>query len=222
MDIFRLERDWSSDNLVLSAAALRDQVSALHDRGYHKLVLAGQSYGAWISLLVAASGPPIHAVIATAPAAFGRYPDSRIFRRNADELYPILDQVRNTRVMLFLFEGDAYDPGDRATPARAILEQNGRRQCRDRLSARLERSRRRQLERLRDSIRPLHHPLHRSETAGRRRALRSRSGDPRRAQSRAPRRRDARSCRVGGAARRLVVRRLRQRPRGAARARCGA
>jgi pimeloyl-ACP methyl ester carboxylesterase len=123
-DVFRLERDWSSDNLALSPAALRDQVSAVYQQGYRKLVLAGQSYGAWISLLVAASGPPIHAVIATAPAAFGRFPDSRIYHRNADDLYPILDRIRETRIMMFLFEGDAYDTGDRGIPARAILEHN--------------------------------------------------------------------------------------------------
>jgi len=123
-DIFRLERDWSSDNLALSPAALRDKVNVLYGQGYHELVLAGQSYGAWIALMVAASGPPIHAVIAAAPAAFGRYPDSRIYRRNADELFPILDRIRDTRVMLMLFDGDAYDPGDRATPARAILGRN--------------------------------------------------------------------------------------------------
>jgi hypothetical protein len=64
-------------------------------------------------------------VIATAPAAFGRYPESDVYRRNAEDLYPILDAIRNTRVMLFLFQGDAYDPGDRATPARAILEEHG-------------------------------------------------------------------------------------------------
>jgi hypothetical protein len=124
-DVFRLERDWSSDNLALSPAALREQVGTVYERGYRKLVLAGQSYGAWISLLVAASGPPIHAVIATAPAAFGRYPDSRIFQRNADDLYPILERIRNTRIMLFLFQGDAYDTGDRGAPAREILEENG-------------------------------------------------------------------------------------------------
>jgi len=124
-DVFRLDRDWGSDNLVLSPAALRDKIDALYARGYRKLVLAGQSYGAWISLMVAASGPPIHAVIAAAPAAFGRYPDSRIFRRNADDLYPILKRVRNTRVMLLLFQGDPYDPGDRATPAREILDEDG-------------------------------------------------------------------------------------------------
>jgi pimeloyl-ACP methyl ester carboxylesterase len=123
-DIFRLERDWSSDNLALSPAALREQVSAVYARGYRKVVLAGQSYGAWISLLVAASGPPIHAVIATAPAAFGRYPDSRIYHRNAEDLYPILERIRDTRIMLFLFQGDAYDTGDRAVPARGILEEN--------------------------------------------------------------------------------------------------
>jgi pimeloyl-ACP methyl ester carboxylesterase len=123
-DVFRLERDWSSDNLALSPAALREHVGAVYERGYRKVVLAGQSYGAWISLLVAASGPPIHAVIATAPAAFGRYPDSRIFHRNADELYPILERIRDTRVMMFLFQGDAYDTGDRGAPAREILADN--------------------------------------------------------------------------------------------------
>src|SRR5258706_11689227 len=123
-DVFRLERDWSSDNLALSPAALRDQVGAIYRRGYRKVVLAGQSYGAWISLLVAAGGPPIHAVIATAPAAVGRYPDSRIYHRNADDLYPILERIRDTRVMLFLFEGDAYDTGDRGAPAHEILADN--------------------------------------------------------------------------------------------------
>lgn len=123
-DIFRLERDWSSDNLALSPAALRDHVGAVYQQGYRKVVLAGQSYGAWISLLVAASGPPIHAVIATAPAAFGRYPDSRVYHKNADELYPILDRIRETRVMMFMFEGDAYDTGDRGVPAHAILDRN--------------------------------------------------------------------------------------------------
>jgi hypothetical protein len=83
------------------------------------------AYGAWISLLVAASGPPIHAVIATAPAAFGRYPESRIYRRNAEDLYPILERIHGTRVMMFFFEGDAYDTGDRGTAAREILEDDG-------------------------------------------------------------------------------------------------
>ena len=124
-DVFRLERDWSSDNLELSPAALSAKVGVLHDQGYRELVLAGQSYGAWISLMVAASGPPIYAVIATSPAAFGRYPDSRVYKRNAEDLFPMLDRIRHTRVMLFLFDGDAYDPGDRGTPARAILARNG-------------------------------------------------------------------------------------------------
>jgi len=124
-DVFRLDRDWSSDNLVLSPVALRAKAGALYRQGYRELVLAGQSYGAWISLLVAASGPPIFAVIATAPAAFGRAPDSPYVERNAADLFPILDRIRRTRVMLFLFDGDAYDPGDRGTSAHAILAHNG-------------------------------------------------------------------------------------------------
>lgn len=124
-DVFKLERDWSSDDLVMSPAALRDNVNAVYQLGYRKVVLAGQSYGAWISLQVAAWGPPIHAVIAAAPAAFGRYPDSDIFYRNADELYPILQRIRNTRIMMFLFDDDPHDTGDRGAPAREILAANG-------------------------------------------------------------------------------------------------
>jgi hypothetical protein len=124
-DVFRLDRDWASDNLVLSPAALRDQVRALHTRGYRDVVLAGQSYGAWIALMVAAWGPPVHAVIATAPAAYGRSPESPVYRDNANALYPILDRIHDTRVMLFLFQGDAYDTGDRAAPAREILADHG-------------------------------------------------------------------------------------------------
>src|SRR5260221_12201901 len=53
-DVFRLEREWSSDNIEESSAALRDKVAEVDRRGYRKVVLAGQSYGAWIALLVAA------------------------------------------------------------------------------------------------------------------------------------------------------------------------
>lgn len=124
-DVFRLDRDWSYDSLAFSAQALREKVGELHQRGYEKVVLAGQSYGAWISFIVAGNGPPVHAVIATAPAAFGKHPESKIWRRNAEELYPILERIRGTRVMLFLFDGDDYDPGNRGEVAHRLLERQG-------------------------------------------------------------------------------------------------
>jgi pimeloyl-ACP methyl ester carboxylesterase len=124
-DVYRLDRDWSYDTLAFSAQALREKVTDLHQRGYDRVVLAGQSYGAWISFIVAADGPPIHAVIATAPAAFGKYPDSSIWRDNAKELYPILDRIRGTRVMMFLFNGDDYDPGNRGEVAQRLFERHG-------------------------------------------------------------------------------------------------
>jgi pimeloyl-ACP methyl ester carboxylesterase len=121
-DVFRLERDWSHDDLTTSSQALREAVGLLRQTGYEHVVLAGQSYGAWISLMVsAAKQSNIDAVIATAPAAFGKYPESWVYQRNASELYPVLSQVQGTRVMLFLFQNDPYDPGERGQTAEAIL-----------------------------------------------------------------------------------------------------
>lgn len=121
-DVFRLERDWSHDDLTTSSQALREAVGILRQKGYSHVVLAGQSYGAWISLMVADNKPSnVDAVIATAPAAFGKYPESWVYQRNASELYPVLNQVQGTRVMLFLFQNDPYDPGQRGQTAEAIL-----------------------------------------------------------------------------------------------------
>src|SRR5262249_60776829 len=50
-DVFRLERDWASDNLALSPAALGDAVRQIYDRGYRTAVLSGATYGAWVSTL---------------------------------------------------------------------------------------------------------------------------------------------------------------------------
>lgn len=124
-DAFRLDRAFDVDGLEASPAALADAARKLKTEGYRRIVLAGQSFGAWISLIAADGDAPVDAVIGTAPAAFGRNPASPRYPRNASDLFAMLNQVRRARVMLFFFDQDGYDPGGRGTRAEAILQTRG-------------------------------------------------------------------------------------------------
>jgi pimeloyl-ACP methyl ester carboxylesterase len=113
-DVFRLERRWAGDTLEGSTAALAATAQRLRQEGYARIVLVGQSFGGWISLAAARpDAGPIHAVIAFAPAAFGTPGDSSTWTRNAEQLYPLAENVAAQRVLIFLFDGDEYDPGGR-------------------------------------------------------------------------------------------------------------
>jgi dienelactone hydrolase len=121
-DAFRFNRQRTGDTLAASAQALAEQVHRLRQQGYRKVALAGQSFGAFLSLIAADSSDEVDAVIATAPAAYGSFSDFYgSWRRNASELYPILARVRRARIMVFYFRGDDFDPGGRGENSRAIL-----------------------------------------------------------------------------------------------------
>ena len=70
-DTFRLNRPRIADTQAASGAALADAAEALKHRGYRRVVLAGQSFGAFISLIAAGLSDAVDAVIGTAPAAYG-------------------------------------------------------------------------------------------------------------------------------------------------------
>ena len=122
-DVFRLERAPQGDTVAAGVAAVVASARDLRTRGYRRVVLAGQSAGGWISLAAVASAPGLaEAVIATAPAAYGsRTADPARAERNRDELLRILGSVRDTRVMLFFFDGDDFDPGGRGEAVAALL-----------------------------------------------------------------------------------------------------
>lgn len=125
-DVFRLDRMRVSDTLPNSSRALAGYADQLKDRGYRKVVLTGQSFGAFISLMAAGQSDRVDAVVGTAPAAFGNFSDSYdSFRDNAAQLWPILRGVHSARVMLFFFHGDDFDPGGRGESARGILSSRG-------------------------------------------------------------------------------------------------
>src|SRR5437762_11183279 len=125
-DVMRFDRLSHGDTLNDSTKRLVDYTTQLKHDGYKQVVLAGQSFGAFLSLMAADSSHDVDAVIATAPAAYGSFDDFYdSWRLNATKLYPLLEQVKRARVMVFYFHGDDFDPGGRCERSRAILSQRG-------------------------------------------------------------------------------------------------
>jgi pimeloyl-ACP methyl ester carboxylesterase len=125
-DVLRLNRLRAEDTLSDSTHALVDRVAQLRKSGYRHIVLAGQSFGAFLALMAADASDEIDAVVATAPAAFGNFEDFYdSWRLNATRLYPLLEHVKRARVMLFYFHNDDFDPGGRGERSRTILAQRG-------------------------------------------------------------------------------------------------
>jgi dienelactone hydrolase len=121
-DTFRFNRMRAGDTLTTSARTLAEEVQHLKRQGYRQVALAGQSFGAFLSLMAADASDEVDAVIATAPAAYGSFSEFYdSWRSNATKLYPLLAEVRRARVMVFYFHGDDFDPGGRGEHSRDIL-----------------------------------------------------------------------------------------------------
>jgi dienelactone hydrolase len=125
-DTYRFNRLRTADDLAKSGDALAHEADALKQQGYRRVVLAGQSFGAFISLIAAEDTSAIDAVIATAPAAYGsRESNPYGYQLNAKALYHLLGGVRSARVALFFFADDIFDPGGRGPVSNAILAARG-------------------------------------------------------------------------------------------------
>jgi dienelactone hydrolase len=121
-DTFRFNRMRATDTLAASSQELAEQVHRLKQQGYRQVALTGQSFGAFLALMAADASDEVDSVIVTAPAAYGsffEFYDS--WRYNATKLYPLFEQIRHARVMVFYFHGDDFDPGGRGEPTRSIL-----------------------------------------------------------------------------------------------------
>jgi pimeloyl-ACP methyl ester carboxylesterase len=125
-DVLRFDRPRNGDTLTDSTRRLVDHVAELKHQGYRRVVLAGQSFGAFLALMAADASDEVDAVVATAPAAFGSFDEFyESWRLNAIRFYPLLERVKRARVMLFFFHGDDFDPGGRGERSRAILSEHG-------------------------------------------------------------------------------------------------
>jgi pimeloyl-ACP methyl ester carboxylesterase len=125
-DVMRFDRLRDGDTLTDSTRRLVENVKKLKQQGYRQIALAGQSFGAFLALMAADVSEDVDAVVATAPAAFGSFDEFYdTWRLNATRLYPLLEQVKRARIMLFYFHRDDFDPGGRAERSRAILSERG-------------------------------------------------------------------------------------------------
>jgi len=122
-DVFRLDRPPAGESPNTSTEALLAAVQQVKAQGYRRIVLMGQSAGAWIALITAGKSADIYAVVATAPAYYGV--DRPRFTMNASALYDYLDDIKTTRIMLAFFNDDPFDPGGRGAKAEAILGRHG-------------------------------------------------------------------------------------------------
>jgi pimeloyl-ACP methyl ester carboxylesterase len=125
-DVFRFDRMRVDDTLPRSGAAVAEIAERAKRDGYRRVVLAGQSFGGFISLIAATLSDAVDTVIATAPAAFGTAetnPD--LWRLNETRLYELLEEVRGARIALAFFADDIFDPGQRGPRSRTILEARG-------------------------------------------------------------------------------------------------
>ncbi len=121
-DVMRFDRLRDEDTLGASSRRLAAYANQLKSEGYRRVVLAGQSFGAFLSLMAADRSNAVDAVVATAPAAFGSFDEFYdSWRLNATRLYPILARIKRARVMLFYFHDDDFDPGGRGPVSRRIL-----------------------------------------------------------------------------------------------------
>ena len=94
-DVLRFDRLREGDTLSDSTRRLVDHVARLKHKGYRRIVLAGQSFGAFLALMAADVSEDVDAVVATAPAAFGSFDEFYgSWRLNAIRLYPLLEQVK--------------------------------------------------------------------------------------------------------------------------------
>jgi dienelactone hydrolase len=121
-DVVRLQRPRAVDRTNRNADLLISTLRDYRARGYRKVVFVGQSCGAWASLKAATLSGEMDAVIATAPACHGTR-RSRRFVDNSTELFQFLGAAQPTRIMLFFFEDDDYDPGGRGFQAERILRE---------------------------------------------------------------------------------------------------
>lgn len=119
-DVYRFNREWAQTEADINDMVVA--VDAAKAAGYKKIILVGQSHGAWSSLAALSKGVKADAVIATAPAKHGD-PPSREARQDFRQL---MRDVRSrgaadVPVVISLFEGDAFDPGGRFADVKDIL-----------------------------------------------------------------------------------------------------
>jgi pimeloyl-ACP methyl ester carboxylesterase len=113
-----------------SVQYVTERVKALKAEGYKKIVLAGQSWGAWVSISVADhddSAKLLDGLLIVAPAAYGAKnlggKDNPYYLQNLTEYVRTIKSVRTPTVAVF-FKDDDYDPGERGDVTDAFFSRS--------------------------------------------------------------------------------------------------
>jgi pimeloyl-ACP methyl ester carboxylesterase len=124
-DLYRFDRewiaDWAGDATSLAAAA-----SKARQLGYRRILLAGQSAGAWVSVAALQRGAAVDGVISIAAAHHGTVDKMRdTTRARADWQHMIEALKPGPKLVLVNFADDAYDVGGRMADARKVFARSG-------------------------------------------------------------------------------------------------
>jgi hypothetical protein len=113
------------------AATIAKRARDLRAQGYRRVVVGGQSFGAWATLMAERDGVlSADALLLNTPAMFGTRidpvsgKDNFNFDLNASEFGPLADSIRTPTVLTF-FKDDVFDPGGRGDVAEKALTKHG-------------------------------------------------------------------------------------------------
>jgi dienelactone hydrolase len=121
-DVYQLDRGRLHEEPHDVARKLDTLARDLRQAGYKRIVLAGQSGGAFISLLAAAHSGDVDAVLALAPAYFGPNTwDNIYFMLNTTKLVESIDDIRHGLIVAAFFQDDDYDPPLRSASVERAL-----------------------------------------------------------------------------------------------------
>lgn len=124
-DLYRFDREWIND-WAGDATALADAVRQAKAIGYKRVILAGQSAGAWVSMAATYRGAPVDGVISVAAAHHGYVRTMRDVTVARAEWQQIVRGIRpGPRLVVVNFANDDYDVGGRMDDARAAFAASG-------------------------------------------------------------------------------------------------
>lgn len=124
-DLYRFDREWIRD-WPGDSTALADAVRQAKAMGYRRVVLAGQSAGAWASMAATMRGAPVDGVISVAAAHHGHVKDMRDPSVARSEWQRIVQGIKpGPRLVVVNFADDTYDVGGRMDDARAAFAASG-------------------------------------------------------------------------------------------------
>ena len=114
-DVWRVDRTGPGEQTRRGGVlALNRAIEKVKAAGYRRVILAGQSAGAFLSIYLGARRTDIEAVIATAPAVSGDLSEKKAADmikalKEFDELFAVRRNPR-TRIAVALFSADEYEP----------------------------------------------------------------------------------------------------------------